>query len=318
MPCCPAGPRAAVGRGPRAVPVRRPVRRIGGGGAGPRSLRGGRRRTQHAGYLQARAAGFRGLAALGAFLGTAPDKESDLEGAAAIGSRIDWISSHGRNKGGKLREERHRFFATEVDTRTVPPSLRPIGSPYTRLLDDLLSADALKRYRLKDAAQRAPEAAGGFNIEGLAATADGKLLIGLRNPLVAGRALLVPLENPEAVVNGEAARIGTPILLDLGGRGVRSIECVASAFHCPERRRDDRAPAPPALRPWCPLRRGIEGRNRRTGSSPGPEGRQRLLSLRGCTRLRRSTSALASPRIRQLRQQHRRTLQQRCAPLPRR
>lgn len=170
-----------------------------------------------------------GLLPLDDFLGTAADKESDLEGAAAIGSRIYWISSHGRNKNGKLRKERLRFFATEVDTRTVPPSLRPVGAPCTRLLDDLLSADALKRYKLKDAAQRAPEAAGGFNIEGLAATADGRLLIGLRNPLVAGRALLVPLDNPEAVVNGQAARIGTPILLDLGGRGVRSIERMAPA-----------------------------------------------------------------------------------------
>ena len=168
------------------------------------------------------------LLPLGAFLGTAADKESDLEGAAAVGSRIYWISSHGRNKNGKLREERHRFFATEVDSRTVPPSLRPVGLPHTGLLEDLLSADALKRYKLKDAAQRAPEAAGGFNIEGLAATADGKLLIGLRNPLVAGRALLVPLENPDAVVNGKAARIGTPILLDLGGRGIRSIERMGS------------------------------------------------------------------------------------------
>lgn len=169
------------------------------------------------------------LQPLAAFLGAAADKESDLEGAAAIGSRIYWISSHGRNKNGKLRKERYRFFATEVDTRTVPPSLRPVGVPYTGLLEVLLAADALKRHKLKDAAQRAPEAAGGLNMEGLAATTDGKLLIGLRNPIVAGRALLVPLDNPEDVVNGQAARIGTPILLDLGGRGVRSIELVASA-----------------------------------------------------------------------------------------
>lgn len=169
------------------------------------------------------------LLPLGAFLGTAADKESDLEGAAAIGSRIYWISSHGRNKNGKLRPERYRFFATEVDSSTEPPSLRPVGLPYTGLLEDLLSAEALKRYKLKDAAQRAPEAAGGLNIEGLAATADGKLLIGLRNPLVAGRALLVPLDNPEAVVSGKASRIGAPILLDLGGRGIRSIELGASA-----------------------------------------------------------------------------------------
>ncbi len=180
------------------------------------------------------------LLPLAAFLGTAADKESDLEGAAAIGSRIYWISSHGRNKNGKPRPERQRFFATEVDASTVPPSLRPIGLAYTGLLQDLLSADALKRFKLKDAAQRAPEAAGGFNIEGLAAMADGRLLIGLRSPLVAGRALLVPLDNPEAVANGEAARIGAPILLDLGGRGIRSMERVGPALFIVAGAPDDR------------------------------------------------------------------------------
>ena len=95
------------------------------------------------------------LLPLGAFLGTAADKESDLEGAAAIGSRTYWISSHGRNKNGKLRKERYRFFSTDVDSSTVPPSLRPVGVPYTGLLQDLLSAEALKRYKLKDAAREA-------------------------------------------------------------------------------------------------------------------------------------------------------------------
>ena len=181
------------------------------------------------------------LLPLAVFLGTAADKESDLEGAAAIGSRIYWISSHGRNKNGKPRPERQRFFATEVDAGTVPPSLRPVGSPYSGLLEALLSAQGLKPYKLGDATQRAPEAAGGFNIEGLAATADGRLLIGLRNPLVAGRALLVPLDNPEAVVSGKAARIGAPMLLDLGGRGIRSIERVGPALFIVAGAPDDRA-----------------------------------------------------------------------------
>jgi hypothetical protein len=45
-----------------------------------------------------------------------------------------------------------------------------------------------------------------------------------RNPIPGKRALLVPLENPEEVVDGRAAKLGTPILLPLGGLGVRNIE----------------------------------------------------------------------------------------------
>jgi len=167
---------------------------------------------------------------LATFLRTAPDKESDLEGAAAIGQRIYWISSHGRNKNAKVREERYRFFAMDVDLGKTPPSLTPVEAPYARLLDDLLSADGLKDFRLRDAAQRAPEAPGGLNIEGLAATPEGKLLIGFRNPIVGGKALLVPLENPQAVLTGKAATFGAPVSLDLGGRGIRSIERVDAAY----------------------------------------------------------------------------------------
>jgi hypothetical protein len=168
------------------------------------------------------------------FLGTAADQESDLEGSARLGGRIYWIASHGRNKNGKARPERQRLFATQIQPGTQPPTLRPVGQPSARLLDDLAQAPALAPYRLRDAAQRAPEAPGGLNIEGLAATADGGLLIGLRSPRVAGRALkalLVPLNNPAAVVDsGAPARFGPPIELDLGGRGVRSIERVQGRY----------------------------------------------------------------------------------------
>ena len=94
-----------------------------------------------------------------------------------------------------------------------PLSLRALGVPYTRLLHDLAASDALKPFRLADASRLAAEAEGGFNIEGLAATPEGKLLIGLRNPLPQRRALVVPLENPAELVEGktvrdELARIG--------------------------------------------------------------------------------------------------------------
>jgi hypothetical protein len=56
---------------------------------------------------------------------------------------------------------------------------------------------------------------------------DGGLLVGFRNPVPNGRALLVPLLNPAELVetvSGRKARFGEPILLELRGRGVRSIE----------------------------------------------------------------------------------------------
>ena len=163
------------------------------------------------------------------FLGTAADEESDIEGAAAIGSRIYWITSHGRNSKGKARPARQRFFATEI-VPGQPPTVKPVGQAYGNLLRDMLAAETLKPYRLDEAARRPPEAEGGLNIEGLAATADGKLLIGLRNPLPLQRALLIPLDNPDEVIAGHPARFGEPIELNLGQRGIRSIERIGTGY----------------------------------------------------------------------------------------
>lgn len=155
------------------------------------------------------------------------DKEADLEGAARVGQRIYWVTSHGRNSAGKLRPDRQRFFATDIRGTTV----EPVGRPYTALLADLVAAPNLTALKLADAAGRAAEAEGGFNIEGLAAGPDGSLLIGLRNPLAQGRALLIPLLNPAELVAGRGpARFGTALHLDLGGRGVRSIDRAGSGY----------------------------------------------------------------------------------------
>ena len=165
---------------------------------------------------------------LAPFLGTKKKKESDLEGAATIGNRIYWISSHGRNGKGEEQERRYRFFATEAFKRE--PWVEPVGKPYAGMLDDLLAADALKPYKLAEAASRAPKLDGGFNIEGLAATPEGDLLIGLRNPAPAGKALVVHLRNPAEVIEGAKAQFGQVAELDLGGRAIRSIELVGLAY----------------------------------------------------------------------------------------
>lgn len=162
---------------------------------------------------------------LDTFLGAR--KEADLEGAAQVGSRIYWIASHARNSAAKRRDDRHRFFATDVHGKTVDP----VGHPYTALLTDLLAAPALAPLNLAEASRRAAEAEGGFNIEGLASTPDGSLLIALRNPIPQRKAIVIPLLNPAELAEGKGpARFGAVIRLDLGGRGVRSIERVGRGY----------------------------------------------------------------------------------------
>jgi hypothetical protein len=153
----------------------------------------------------------------------AKSPETDIEGAARIGDRIYWITSHGRNKNGKKRPSRERFFATDIVKDKHGIHLDPVGKPYTELLRDLTTAPQLRSFDLKTAATRAPKDFGGLNIEGLVATPDNHLLIGFRNPIPQGRVLLIPLLNQDDVIEGKRPDLGTPVRLDLGTLGIRDI-----------------------------------------------------------------------------------------------
>ena len=152
--------------------------------------------------------------------------EADIEGAARMGDRIYWIGSHGRSSTGKSRKIRRRLFATTVTAHEKGARLEVVGVPYGRLLRDLRESDALTRFALETAAELPPEALGGLNIEGLAATVDGDLLVGFRNPVPEGRALLVRVHAPHVLVAAPDARAQVSLggWLDLGGRGIRAIE----------------------------------------------------------------------------------------------
>jgi len=149
--------------------------------------------------------------------------ESDLEACARIGQRIYWLGSHGRNKNGKPSPNRRRFFATDLVMTNGQPSLLPAGKPCQRLLADLLADARYTKFALAEAAERAPKAAEGLNLEGMAATPEGHLLLGFRNPVPDKKALLAPLLNPSEVIQGSAARFGEPLLLDLKGLGIRDL-----------------------------------------------------------------------------------------------
>ncbi|PSB04594.1 DUF3616 domain-containing protein [Merismopedia glauca] len=155
--------------------------------------------------------------------------EVDLEAGTQIGDIFYWITSHGRNKKTKRKEERHQFFANEI-TKPEKLILKQVGKSYTQLvLKDMLEEDSrFEDYKLKEAETLAPKAEGGLNIEGLTATPTGELLIGFRNPIPQGKALLIPLKNPRDLLQENddtvKASFGNPIELDLGGLGIRSIE----------------------------------------------------------------------------------------------
>lgn len=149
--------------------------------------------------------------------------EADIEGSAAIGDRVYWITSHGRNAKGKDSPNRERFFATTFSVASGTVRMIPVGKPCATLLDELVREPKLARFNLAAASQRAPKEPGALNIEGLTSTPDGQLLIGFRNPIPQGRSLLVPLLNAGEVIQGGRAKFGEPIQLDLGGYGIRSI-----------------------------------------------------------------------------------------------
>lgn len=142
-------------------------------------------------------------------------KKSDIEAAAKIGSRIYWLSSHSVKKNKTDDPKRRVFYAAEVtqtgqvfDLKMVgeaPMDLRPDLPGYTASWNDLI------------------------NIEGMAATDQGTLLIGFRSPTLNHHALVVELTNPAAVVDkAETPQFSGYQALDLGRLGIRSLERFAT------------------------------------------------------------------------------------------
>ena len=164
--------------------------------------------------------------------------EADIEAATVFKDHVFWITSHGRSKNGQYRPGRCRLFATSM----TPDNTLTVKGVYAGLLDDLIrydrqwnlglqtaigvSGDKINPQKIEELAPKA----NGLNIEGLCTTADGqKMLIGLRNPRprINGKemALIIPLANPEALVmNSARAILEEPILIDLDGLGIRSME----------------------------------------------------------------------------------------------
>jgi predicted extracellular nuclease len=173
-------------------------------------------------------------------------REVDIEASARVGNRIYWLASHGNSSGGASRPNRSRLFATDVSGSGTAATLSFVGY-YANLKADLIAWDDGNGHGLgagalglaaSAATGLAPEASGGngFNIEGLTFAPDNATAwIAFRAPLqntsVRNRALLIPVTNFTALVSASPAAgpaaFGVPVLLDLGGRAIRSIDRAA-------------------------------------------------------------------------------------------
>src|SRR5262245_49237820 len=63
--------------------------------------------------------------------------EMDLEGAARLGDKVFFISSHGQNAEGKYAPNRHCFFALKFAEGPTGTTVQLAGKPYHHLSQDL-------------------------------------------------------------------------------------------------------------------------------------------------------------------------------------
>jgi pSer/pThr/pTyr-binding forkhead associated (FHA) protein len=126
------------------------------------------------------------------------------------------VSSHGEPQNaaqnGLLRFAYDRESRTVRGTPEVVTDLRPL----------LMQVPELK------AEGAAAGSKGGLNIEGITWDPNnGRLLLGLRSPLLSGSAIIVPLKlkNPLAPMTNDNVQLATPIIrVDLGGQGIRDLD----------------------------------------------------------------------------------------------
>ena len=176
-------------------------------------------------------------------------REVDVEGSTsrpidAFTERVYATASHGNSSGGAIRVNRYRIFAG--DYNAISDTITFIGH-YDFLRTDLLAWDSSNAHGLganffgltaSAAAPTIPEEpdGSGFNIEGLTFIPGSttQAYIAFRAPIVPAsartKALIVPVTNFAALAESNdltagSATFGAPIQLDLGGRGIRSIEC---------------------------------------------------------------------------------------------
>nr|WP_255676098.1 lamin tail domain-containing protein [Pusillimonas sp. MFBS29] len=166
------------------------------------------------------------------------DDEIDLEASTRINDTIYYTGSHSNKKSGSEANEREFLFSVKVSGTGAGTTfeLQDIQDGLEGLLKAWDASNAHGKgaayFGLADssAAGVVPEQVSGFSIEGMTASLDGsQLLLGFRAPqtdtLARENALIIPVTVDSVFT--DAPVFGDPIELNLGGRGIRSIEQAA-------------------------------------------------------------------------------------------
>jgi hypothetical protein len=176
-------------------------------------------------------------------------KEVDIEASTRVGRRIFWLGSHSHSADTLERTNRARLFATD-SVGTGTNTLLTFVGRYDYLKLDLLDWDQNNEhgkgtnyygFAASGAVGVDPKSpdGSGFNLEGLcmAPGSTTEAYIAFRAPLIPperAKALLIPVTNftTLAAQGGPpgSARFGLPIELNLGGRGIRSIEGIGTNY----------------------------------------------------------------------------------------
>ena len=146
-------------------------------------------------------------------------KLDDLEALALDrAGYIYALTSHSRDAEGDEKKPRDKLvrFRIEGGRMTEPMLVRGLKPALVAAHPVLAAAAGIQDVKT----------GGGFNIEALEISPDGRqLLIGFRSPLLGQRALIACVENPAAIFERcEPPRIARDLItLDLGGNGVRGL-----------------------------------------------------------------------------------------------
>jgi len=166
-------------------------------------------------------------------------KELDLEAGVRIGETLYLSGSNSNKKDGSQAPDRSHLFAVKLAGTGTATTFDYVGD-FAGLEAQLVAWDHGNGHGLgidhfgfavSAGAGVLPEQVNGFSIEGMtSAPGDSALWLGFRAPQTSTstrtRALIVPLRNYAALLAGTStqAEFGDPIELDLGGRGIRSID----------------------------------------------------------------------------------------------
>ena len=140
---------------------------------------------------------------------------TDIEGAVkGEKGTVFVVTSHSLNKNGERSDKREQLIQLNVNKKKGIDLLGRVG------LREAIIAELLKIE--PSMSDRKNE----INIEGLSFSRAGNvLMIGLRNPLYKGNAIILQLENPYEIVTEKFIPNFSPkpLLLNIGGAGVRAM-----------------------------------------------------------------------------------------------